>query len=336
MMTSILSLVVAGNIMLPTKAHAAPGACNCVIFRLDDIQDEWITHVQTAIIDKFIERNENLDLPIIMNSIGNDPVIVNKVKEGIATGLIETSLHGWNHIDYRTLSLQQQQKTLEMANQKMEELFGSKTSIFVAPYNAYNEDTLKAINQAGLKILSSEFDQEIESIYDPDNPDSPDNKVYKAIAGGSDTIIKDQFGVYHLPQVIGFYTYDSDPPTKTPLSKIESQIDSAIASYGYAVVTLHPQDFTVKDAGNNPTEELSQDEMKDLDTLLTWINDQNYHTGTFSGAVSNNNSQTSSAPATGSDDDNNDNNNDDAATVDLVAPLINTIISSLRPSLGGA
>ncbi|WP_158384921.1 polysaccharide deacetylase family protein [Candidatus Nitrososphaera evergladensis] len=267
-----------------SNKEAAASTCSCVIFRLDDVQDEWLEPVQAAIIDKFIEKNAPLDLAVIMNSIGNDPAIVTKVRQALATGLIETALHGWNHVSYANLTLSEQHDTLKAANEKMQDLFGRKSAIFVPPYNEYNENTLKAMNQLGLKIISPEFDSEIESIYNPDEPDSPDNKVYKAIAGGSDTIIKDQFGVYHLPQVIGFYTYDSDPPTKTPLSKIESQIDSAIASYGYAVVTLHPQDFTVKDAGNNPTEELSGNEIKDLDTLITWITDSGYSIQTFSRA----------------------------------------------------
>lgn len=325
-------------VVAPAKAHAQSNdACNCVIFRLDDIQDSWITSVQTAVIDKFVERNEDLNLAIIMNDIGNDPVIVNKVKESISTGLIEPTLHGWDHVDYRTLSPKDQEKTIEMANQKMEDLFGTKSETFVAPYNAYDENTLKAINNAGLKILSAEFDQELPSIYDPDNPDSPDNKVYKAIAGSN---IADSQGVYHLPQVVGFYTYDSDPPTKTPLSLIKSQIDKTIASYGYAVVTLHPQDFTVKDASNNPTEELSKKEIKDLDTLITWVNDQGYHIGKFSTTV---NPEASSSSSSSRDENNNhnghNNGNEDNrhhrnAASDLVAPLLNTIAPLLKPNFG--
>ena len=273
-------MIIAVVVNAPIRASAlSVDACNCVIFRLDDIQDFWLVPVQSAIIDKFIERNENLDLGVIMNFVGNDPAIVNKVRQGVATGLIETVLHGWNHVPYDTLSLQEQHDTLQMANAKLQDLFGRKTTIFIPPYNAYNEDTLEATSQLGLKIISSEFDQELPSIYDPDDPNSPNNKVYKAIAGSD---IKDQFGVYHLPQVVGYYTYDSEPPTKTPLSFIQSQINDTIANYGYAVITLHPQDFTVKDANGNPTPVLSQEEMNDLDALITWIGDQEYHIRTFS------------------------------------------------------
>jgi predicted methyltransferase len=106
------------------------------------------------------------------------------------------------------------------------------------------------------------------------------------------------------------FTHDSEPPTKTSLTLIENKIESTIASYGYAVVTLHPQDFTEKDANNNPTDTLSQAEMKDLDSLISWINDQNYHTTTFSDTVS---SQDREAA-------------DNDASLEIAAPLAEMII----------
>ncbi|HVX03467.1 MAG TPA: hypothetical protein VHA09_09975 [Nitrososphaera sp.] len=97
----------------PAPIHAAAlsdddnDACNCVRFRLDDIQDFWIVPVQVTIIDKFIDRDENFDVGVVMNFIGDDPAIVDKAREGVATGLVETVLHGWNHVPYETLSLQE-------------------------------------------------------------------------------------------------------------------------------------------------------------------------------------------------------------------------------------
>jgi peptidoglycan/xylan/chitin deacetylase (PgdA/CDA1 family) len=261
-----------------TKTHAMPTACNCVIFRMDDIQDSWLVPVQSAVIDKFVERNENLDIGVIMNSVGKDPALVSKVRQGIATGLIETSLHGWNHVPYDTLAFKEQRDTLQMANEKMQDLFGRKSTIFIPPYNAYNEDTLNAASQVGLKIISSEFDEELPSIYNPSNPDSPSNKIYKAIGGPE---IKDKYGVYHIPQVIGFHTY-SDRVVKTPLPSVKNHISNAIANYGYAVVTLHPQDFAVRDAKGSPLPAISKAEMEDLDSLITWINNKEYRISTFS------------------------------------------------------
>ena len=67
-----------GNVQI--KADPLPGACNCIIFKLDEVQDSSIDSVQSVVIDKFTEKNGNLSLGIIMNNIGNDPVIGDKLK----------------------------------------------------------------------------------------------------------------------------------------------------------------------------------------------------------------------------------------------------------------
>jgi peptidoglycan/xylan/chitin deacetylase (PgdA/CDA1 family) len=273
-------LIIFNVIATPIKSEAAlTSPCNCVIFRVDDIQDYWINSVQVAVMNQFIGRNVNATLGVVMNFVGNDPSVVNKVREGVSSNVFELDLHGWNHVDYSTLSLQDQKNTLQMANQKIQDLWGRKSNIFIPPYNAYNLDTLNATNQLGLKIISSEFDQELPSIYNPDNPNDPNNKIF--IAANSSNI-KDQFGVYHLPQVVGYYNYDFEPPRKASLSSIENKIDSTIASYGYAVVTLHPQDFAVKDASGVPSNTVDQNELDDLNTLITAVQTKGYKITTFS------------------------------------------------------
>ncbi|HVX02563.1 MAG TPA: polysaccharide deacetylase family protein, partial [Nitrososphaera sp.] len=273
-------ILVFGLVTAPVRVNAAlAGACNCVILRVDDIQDYWINSVQTAVMDQFINRNVNATLGVVMNFVGNDPLVVNKVRAGVSSNLFELDLHGWNHVDYSTLSFQDQKNTLQMANQKIQDLWGRKSNIFIPPYNSYNLDTLNATSQLGIKIISSEFDLELPSIYNPDNPNSPNNKVYKSSTGSD---LKDQFGVYHLPQAVGYYDYNFDPPQKASLSAIEGQIDNTIASYGYAVVTLHPQDFAVKDSSSLPTNSVDQNELNDLNTLITAIQSKGYRITTFS------------------------------------------------------
>ncbi|AIF82260.1 putative xylanase/chitin deacetylase [Candidatus Nitrososphaera evergladensis SR1] len=281
-------LLVLGAISTPLSAQAAtiPGACNCVIFRLDDIQDFWLNTVQVALMDHFIEKSEKLTVGTIMNFIGNDPSVVDKVRAGLDSGTFELASHAWNHVDYRTLTPQEQHDTLQQANQKMTSLWGSSAVVFIPPYNAYNDDTLAALQALKMKVISAEFDQELPTIYDPDNPNSKDNKVYKAIPGSN---ISDSHGIYHLPQVIGFYTYDSEPPTKTAMNTLTSRIDSTISSYGYAVVTLHPQDFAVKDSSQNPTNQISSSELADLDTLIKNIQSKGYAIRTYSQAIGDDN-----------------------------------------------
>ncbi len=50
----------------------------------------------------------------------------------------------------------------------MQELFGSKTTVFVASFDAHNKDNQKAASQAGPKILSAKLEQEIKNVYDSD------------------------------------------------------------------------------------------------------------------------------------------------------------------------
>ena len=63
--------------------------CNCVVFRMDDIQDRWPLNGQLTVMDLFISKNQSLSVGAIMNEIGNDSKIINKVREGDKKGLFE-------------------------------------------------------------------------------------------------------------------------------------------------------------------------------------------------------------------------------------------------------
>ena len=82
-------------------------SCNCVAFRLDDIQGFWLNKPQIGIIETF----QNKDLPLTIGIIGGekfkfgeDPKITNFVKKAInADGsLIEVASHGWEHESFPT------------------------------------------------------------------------------------------------------------------------------------------------------------------------------------------------------------------------------------------
>ena len=264
--------------------------CNCVVFRIDDIQDEWIDTVQTSLLDHFIKAKERVSVGLIMNALGNDTTVTNKISEGLANGTIELVSHGWNHVNYTKLSPEQQRNTLRQANEKMENIWGIGPNAFIPPYNAYDNNTLAALQALKMKIISSEFDLELPSIYDPDMPNGPDNKVFRSLpqSGGISRGIADDYGIFHLPQVVGFYTYpdSSDVSTKTPLSNMINSINSAVASYGYAVVTLHPEEFAVKlGANQEPTNKISTKELADLDALIERIHVEGYSLKTYSQVV---------------------------------------------------
>ena len=270
---TLASILVIGVIATPIPASALiSGACNCVIFRIDDIQDYYLNTVQGAVMDKFTEKNANATLPIIMNFIGNDQFVVQKVNVGHQSKLFEITVHGWNHDDYSLLTLQTQTDTLKLAGAKMQTLWGQNSTVFVLPYNSYNEDTLQAMQTNGMRIVSSETSQEIEPIY-------------QAIPLSD---IKDSHNIYHLPQSIEYKNVTGSIPIKTPLSTILSVVNSTINSNGYAVITMHPSDFAQMTLINNNTavsfaNAVNATELANLDTLITTIkNTPGYSIHTFS------------------------------------------------------
>jgi hypothetical protein len=112
--------------------------CNCIVMRLDDVQDEWVRDVQLAVLDKLISEQVHTSTAIIMNEFGNDSAIVSKVREGGDAGLFEYVIHGWDHVDYSTLSFEEQKSTLMQAKAKLADVLGTDSDVFATPYNNYN------------------------------------------------------------------------------------------------------------------------------------------------------------------------------------------------------
>jgi peptidoglycan/xylan/chitin deacetylase (PgdA/CDA1 family)/3D (Asp-Asp-Asp) domain-containing protein len=244
--------------------------CNCVVFRMDDIQDYWLKSGQLAAMNQFISRNQSLTLGIIMDSIGNDTEIVNKVKEGSDSGLFELAVHGWNHTDYTKLSEEEQRKSLDDSNRKMIELFGNTSEIFIPPLNSFNNDTINAMEQVGMKILdanSSSFD-ELEL------------KGHNESRAQSSLSIQSK-DFFYMPSTITFKDYYQDQPIKNSIQNIFNNVTQSIATNGYAVIIIHPQDFVKIDANGSLTDALDENETNDLSRLIDLILSNNIPLGSF-------------------------------------------------------
>ena len=253
--------------------------CNCVIFRLDDIQDDWIDSGQVTLMDLFLSKDLPLSLGLIMNDIGNDPQIVDKVREGSQTGLFELALHGWNHVDYTKLGERVQESTLRLANQKMERIFGRSSDIFITPYGTFNDATLQAMTRNGLKILSSVFFAE----------DNFDHGKSVFVANGKSNTNNNnnnaKLGIYHLPATVAYKEEEGNRFIKNSIESILATVDQNIAQYGYSVIMLHPQDFMILDQKGDVTETLDDNEIKDLTLLIDSLLTKNIEITSFSKVV---------------------------------------------------
>jgi peptidoglycan/xylan/chitin deacetylase (PgdA/CDA1 family) len=272
---SIITVLILSNIILqPSFSEiisfgnngTAHSNCNCVVFRLDDIQDYWISAGQLAVMNQFTSRNQSLTLGIIVDSIGEDSDIIDNVKGGVDSGLFELAIHGWNHEDYTTLSEEQQRNSLKESHTKMITLFGNTSEIFIPPFNAFNDDTVNAMRQVDMKILSAGTSSFNELQLEGSNNNNNNNEL----------------GIFYVPVTISFKEYYGDENIRNSLQSIFDKVTQSIDAYGYAVILIHPQDFMVADADGDPTDTLNVNEVTDLSRLIDLILSSNIQLGSFS------------------------------------------------------
>lgn len=233
--------------------------CNCVIFRMDDVHDNFIDEAQAAAMNLFVLKNQPLTLGVIMSDIGNDITISQHIAKGVEKGLFELGLHGWDHVDYTKLSEVHQKDSLKKANDKMQRLYGTTSNVFITPYGKFSDETINSMSQLGIKILSAATFSES----DFDN----NNSVFNA-----NNYNRNAASVFHVPAMTVFKSNEANKkPIKIPIYQIFSDVDSNIKRYGYAVIVFHPQDFVKTDQNGKLSNNLDQKELNDLSNLIDYL-----------------------------------------------------------------
>lgn len=265
----------AAAVILDNNSSSGSTSCNCIVFRLDDIQDHWFHDVQLAVLDKFIDTNTKVTLGLIMNYYGADPVTVDKVSQGKNARLFELALHGWNHVDYAILSLSDQESTLNEANTKLQAIHGTKSNIFITPHNSMNQNTLTAMKEIRLKIVSADLDA------DGSPPFLPATFSSSNSADATTRIIKS------LPMTVNFVdparAAGSDGQT---ISQLTSAINESIVKRGWAVVMLHPRDFAAYDGNSRLAQNVvNATQMTTLQNLIAQLKSDGKTITSFNGLV---------------------------------------------------
>ncbi|MDX1596868.1 MAG: polysaccharide deacetylase family protein, partial [Nitrosopumilaceae archaeon] len=132
--------------------------CNCVAFRLDDIQDFFLTDIQMELVNTFQQNNIDLTIGVIANDIGRDIEITEFVTKLADDPNIEFANHGYDHEDFSQFDSVGQEMLLLRANDKLSKMFGVTPTVFIPPLNAYNTDTIAALKSQGFTHFSSELD----------------------------------------------------------------------------------------------------------------------------------------------------------------------------------
>lgn len=176
----------------------------------------------------------------------------------------------WKHENFATLGFSQQVSLINKTNQELLKIFGKKPNLFITPYNMYNNDTLKALKQTKMKIISS-------------GPWQDDKFV---TAKGKIVENKDSLGLFHIPSMTDFQIVIGSEAywQSIPKDKVIDSIDSHISKYGYDVVLLHPQNFA-QFANGQYVDHLDNASMDELSSLIDYANSKHIKLTTISDIV---------------------------------------------------
>jgi peptidoglycan/xylan/chitin deacetylase (PgdA/CDA1 family) len=230
-------------------------SCNCVSFRFDDVQDYWLNDIQSEIISVFSKNNIPLTVGIIPNEFGNDSKIVDVVKNEIKNNKIEIAIHGFVHVPFTQFDKQEQNEMITKSNNKIYEILNVNSTIFIPPENKFNDDTVQVLIENGFTHMSAST-----------NTDTPP------------FLLEDE-SFYRFPEVAttGGYIPSQNRILGVSSDQTFSDALDGINKYGFAVITMHPQEFSVYEGGEY-LNEINLEQIKELENLIEKIKSENIET----------------------------------------------------------
>ncbi|KAF6243377.1 hypothetical protein C6988_03800 [Nitrosopumilus sp. b1] len=227
--------------------------CKCVAFRLDDVQDYFLSASQKAVIQTFSTKSAPLTIGVIGGLIGSDGELVNVIKNNLENSRLEIASHSWNNSPITVFDNEKQQKIIKDTNQKIFDTFGITPSVFIPPENVFDKNTIPLLKSNGITHLSSSF-----------NYDSPPFQLSNST-------------FYRFPQAAQTAILDSTSNLwiVENRTKIFSDIESSMLSNGFAVVMMHPPEFSQRELGVYKNV-VNQNSIKELELLIDQVQAAGY------------------------------------------------------------
>jgi len=231
--------------MIEEKAQS----CNCIAFRFDDVQDYWLNKVQKEYINVFTEESVPVTLGIITDSFGNDPIITDAVKELLKNNLIEVANHGIGNLPLTDFTKQEQEELIQKSIDNIRKILNTDSSVFIPPQNKFNNDTTRVLIDKGITHLSS-------SLVQGDTPPFPlENQT-----------------LYRFPEITSTGIFDAEKKMFVGVNHEDtfSEAMQGLERYGFAVITSHPQEFSIANEGTY-TNEVNRQQIDELRQLIQKI-----------------------------------------------------------------
>ena len=221
-------------------------SCNCVAFRFDDVQDYWLNDVQIAYVNTFVEKNIPLTVGIITDSFGNDQKIINVIKDATSKNNVEIASQGIGNAPFTDFSKQEQDNLLKQSIVEILNSIEVRPHIFVPPQNKYNDETKQVLIENKFTHLSS-------NILLGELPPFP-------LEGET---------LYQFPETAstGKYSLEQNLFIGLPSNNTYSDTISSLKKYGFAVITSHPQEFSIIQNGTY-TNQINKEQINELELLI--------------------------------------------------------------------
>ncbi len=248
-----------------TISEAKIITCNCVAFRLDDVQDYYLRGPQVDLMGLFQQKNADLTVGIIGSAFGTDPDLVSFLKRALANSFptLEVASHSYSNARLPTLDKNDQRILLEKTNEVLNESLGIMPKVLIPPQNLFNDNTLEVASELGFTHISAHIEEKHSPPY-----------------LGADSEI------FYFPANTQTAKLNPDGITwdKQDRSVILEEISGFIDKHGFAVVMMHPYEFTIEEYGAYTTETDEQmiekvgtliDELRELNIKIVTISEIN-------------------------------------------------------------
>jgi len=150
-----------------------------VVFRYDDYSSRSPTNFEIKLIDAFQRYNIPCTfgiIPYVSTGDGHDPhpqqvMALSEEKAGIlksavASGIVEPALHGYSHqtirdcqkggcTEFSGLSYKKQMEKIVEGKKLLEDRLDTRISTFIPPWNSYDMNTLRCVEELGFNCISA-------------------------------------------------------------------------------------------------------------------------------------------------------------------------------------
>eukprot|EP00027_Filamoeba_sp_ATCC50430_P007716 CAMPEP_0168559344 /NCGR_PEP_ID=MMETSP0413-20121227/10470_1 /TAXON_ID=136452 /ORGANISM="Filamoeba nolandi, Strain NC-AS-23-1" /LENGTH=221 /DNA_ID=CAMNT_0008590559 /DNA_START=131 /DNA_END=796 /DNA_ORIENTATION=- len=194
-----------------------------------------------SVMSVFQNKSIPLTIGIISNYFGQDPSITGYVQSALETDWpLNVAFHGYNHEDFSQLSYDQQYTLIVEGTEEIDATLGVIPTVFIPPYNAFNNDTLEALEANGYTTISSEL-----ALDPPPYPTSGNPPIWRWPEGAQTAELDSEY-----QGVTWNVTF--------------AEIQAQLKAFGFSVVMMHPQEYSV----NYDTNQVNQAQLDQLQTLL--------------------------------------------------------------------